>query len=112
VAFGIDRDFLKRLEWSGVSPPAVVAQRGTGMVPWIFFPVPGPRSGPGGAPTPVGTAGPTSGGAGGPQSWSDALADLLNAASGALSHGGGSGGWGGGGWGGGGGSGGGGGGFS
>jgi hypothetical protein len=51
-------------------------------------------------------------GGGGPQSWSDALADLLNAAAGALSQGGGSGPWSGGGWGGGGGGGGGSGGFN
>jgi hypothetical protein len=116
VAFGIDRDFLRRLEWHGAaSPPMVSAPRGAG--PIIFFPGPwmgggyGGDRGSGGRSSPLPTGPVGSGSAGGPQSWSDALADLLNAASGALSHGGGSGPWGGGGWGGGGGGGGGSGGF-
>ena len=114
VAFGIDREFLRRLEWTGATAPVAYAPQGMGMGPVIF--VPGGWYGGGGphhggpAPQPTGSAGPAT--AGGPQGWSDALADLLNAASGALSSGGGSGSWGGGGWGGGGGSGGGSGGFN
>jgi hypothetical protein len=112
VAFGIDREFLRRLEWAGAALPAAYAPRGMGPV--IFLP--GGWYGGGGqrhggpAPQPTGGAGPAT--ASGPQGWSDALADLLNAASGALSSGGGSGPWSGGGWGGGGGGGGGSGGFN
>ena len=117
VAFGADREFLHRLEspagsstqWYG--PPV-------GPGPIIFMPDGwygghGGSGRHGGSPVPGGVAGSApGGGVGGPGSWSDALADLLSAASGALSHGGGSGPWSGGGWGGGGGSGGGSGGFN
>lgn len=114
VAFGADREFLHRLEspvgsatrWYG--PPV-------GPGPVIFMPGGwyGGGGRQGGSPVPGGVAGSApGGGVGGPGSWSDALADLLNAASGALSHGGGSGPWSGGGWGGGGGGGGGSGGFN
>jgi hypothetical protein len=112
VALGADREFLKRLEGGGGPPPAWYAPRGS-PGPIIFVPG-GWHGGTGGgghagrsAPLPGGVAGSS-----GPQSWSDALADLLNAAAGALSHGGGSGPWSGGGWGGGGGGGGGSGGFN
>jgi hypothetical protein len=78
----------------------------------------GPWLGPGPRP-PDGRSANLPGGVGMPtpsapnaQGWSDALADLLNAASEAMAHGGGSGGWSGGGFGGGGGGGGGSGGFS
>jgi hypothetical protein len=106
VAFGIDREFLHRL-----APPEPLQQR-VGSRAWgqpggvIFLPggwyggsprQPGGRS-EGGWDAP--DVGPPS-----PQGWSDALADLLNSASEAMAHGGGSGRWGGGGWGGGGGGG-------
>ncbi|MBV9601746.1 MAG: DUF2207 domain-containing protein [Chloroflexi bacterium] len=116
VALGADREYLRQLEVPASQSPMVYAgQPGPG--PIIFLP--GGwyggggqyRGGAGGglsAPPTVGAPG----GAGGPQGWSDTLADLLNAAAGALSQGGGSGPWSGGGWGGGGGGGGGSGGFS
>jgi hypothetical protein len=116
VAFGLDRDFLRRLEQTGAQPPEWLPRRGPGGV--VF--VPGGYYG-GGWPGPHRGPSPSSGdGDGGfgpgpqapnPQGWSDALADLLNAASESMAHGGGSGGWSGGGWGGGGGGGGGSGGF-
>src|SRR5262249_39881257 len=117
VAFGADREFLHRLESPGGAQP-VWSHQPVRPGPLIFLPG-GWYGGNGGghhgngAPAPGGGV-PSAAGAGpaGPSSWSDALADLLNAASGALSRGGGSGPWSGGGWGGGGGSGGGGGGFS
>jgi hypothetical protein len=112
VALGADRQFLHRLESSGSPPPAWYGGGRPGGGPIVFVPGgwyggPGWRGGSGyGSPMPTGTIGaPTGGGMGNPQGWSDALADLLNAASGALSHGGGSGPWSGGGWGGGGGGG-------
>jgi Predicted membrane protein (DUF2207) len=109
VALGVDRQYLQQLALqSGSTAPAVYAPSGPGGL--IFFPgwygrggnagngqTPAPQGGPAGTASPAGV--------GGPQGWSDALADLLNAASGALSHGGGSGPWSGGGWGGGGGGG-------
>jgi hypothetical protein len=119
VAFGADREFLHRLESPGGAQPRWSAQP-VGPGPLIFWPGgwyggSGGGSRGNGAPVPGGDV-PSAAGAGagaaGPSSWSDALADLLNAASGALSGGGGSGPWGGGGWGGGGGGGGGSGGFN
>ena len=108
VALGADREYLRQLEVrSGPVPWCMPANAS----PIIFFPggwygggvgcgVGG--GGGGGMPVPPTVGAP---GAGGPQGWSDALADLLNAAAGALSQGGGSGPWSGGGWGGGGGGG-------
>jgi hypothetical protein len=117
VAFGADREFLHRLESPGGAQPRWSPQP-VGPGPLIFLPG-GWYGGDGGgrnadgAPTPgADVPSAAGGGAGGPSGWSDALADLLNAASGALSHGGGSGPWSGGGWGGGGGGGGGSGGFN
>jgi hypothetical protein len=121
VALGADREYLRQLEVRPSAAPMVYAgQRGPG--PIIFFPGGwygggvgggggngGGGAGGGGMPVPPTVGAP---GAGGPQGWSDALADLLNAAAGALSQGGGSGPWSGGGWGGGGGGGGGSGGFN
>ena len=114
VAFGIDRDFLHRLEQVGTPPPSWYPYAGGGwggpggviIVPGGFghgrgsWSEPGQSGGTGGTPSVPG-----------PQGWSDALADMLNGASEALARGGGSGGWSGGGFGGGGGGGGGSGGF-
>jgi hypothetical protein len=108
VAFGVDRDFLQRLELpssASAAGSAAYLGQGTGGGPLIFFPGwygggggggsnPGPSGG--GSPLPTGVASGA-----GPQNWSNALADLLNAASGALANGGGSGPWSGGGCGGG-----------
>jgi uncharacterized protein (TIGR04222 family) len=124
VALGVDRTFLRRLELLGSPPPAWYGQpgwqRGHGGViilpggyyggPWVGGPGrgdPGREGAPAPSGAPVGVGGPPN-----PQGWSDDLADLLNAASGAMSAGGGSGGWSGGGFGGGGGGGGGSGGFN
>ena len=116
VALGAGRDYLRQLEPPPSQAPAVYAgQAGPG--PIIFFPggwYGGSRGGygdggGGGVSVPPTVGAP---GSGGPQGWSDALADLLNAAAGALSQGGGSGPWSGGGFGGGGGGGGGSGGFN
>jgi hypothetical protein len=114
VALGADREYLRQLDVGPGRSPAVYDGR-TGPGPIIFFPGGwyggnGGNGGSGGGGIPLPGGG--SAGAGGPQGWSDALADLLNAAAGALSHGGGSGPWSGGGWGGGGGGGGGSGGFN
>jgi uncharacterized membrane protein YgcG len=119
VAFGIDRSFLQRLESVGQPPPTWYSSWG---MPGGVIVVPGgfPMGGGyghhhrGGSTSPAdpSSAGADGGNWGGPQNWSDGLADLLNGASDALSSGGGSGGWSGGGFGGGGGSGGGSGGFS
>ena len=111
VALGVDHEYLQQLSLqSGQTAPAAYAPSRPGGL--IFFPgwygygyggrggnaqTPAPQGGP------VGTTGPST--AGGPQDWANALSDLLRAASGALSHGGGSGPWSGGGWGGGGGGG-------
>jgi hypothetical protein len=114
VAFGADREFLHRLESPGGAQPRWSPQP-VGPGPLIFFPggwyggYGGGRNASGGSAPGADLPSAAGAGAGGPSSWSDALADLLNAASGAL---GGGGGWGGGGWGGGGGSGGGSGGFN
>jgi len=117
VAFGIDRSFLRKLESIGTPPPTWYPSAsgwgypgGVVVLPCGFNPPGRTSSGP------ATTAPPDAGGIGGPpssgpQSWSDGLADLLNAASDALAAGGGSGGWSGGGFGGGGGGGGGSGGF-
>jgi hypothetical protein len=118
VALGADREYLRQLAMPASPSPAIYAGRQYGPGPIIFFP--GGWYGGGGRTGGYGGDGggmsvpPTVGapGGGGPQSWSDALADLLNAAAGALSQGGGSGPWSGGGWGGGGGGGGGSGGFN
>jgi len=118
VALGVDREFLRQLEQrTGAPPPAWYLPPSPGpvvFVPGGYYgggyggPV-GGRAGGGGTLAPQGGLGGLAGlgqaGAGGPQGWSNALADLLNAASGALASGGGSGPWSGGGWGGGGGSG-------
>jgi uncharacterized protein (TIGR04222 family) len=122
VALGVDRSFLSRLERLGSPPPAWYPYPSTRRGPGGVIIVPGGYYGGGpwiGGPTRDGGAvGPGPGGGGGPttapspQGWSDALADLLNAASGAMSSGGGSGDWSGGGFGGGDGGGGGSGGFS
>jgi len=114
VAFGVDQSFVRHLESVGTPPPTWFSSRGPGgvvFVPggWYGEPWMGPRPRDGGSPQPVGgVAAPP---APNPQGWSDALAALLNAASEAMAHGGGSGGWSGGGFGGGGGGGGGSGGF-
>jgi hypothetical protein len=120
VAFGIDTAFVRHLEQVGAPPPGWYGRYpGPGGV--VFVPG-GWYGGPGygrqghndsGPPSPGGSSG---GGVAAPsvpdpQGWSDALAGLLNAASEAMAHGGGSGGWSGGGFGGGGGGGGGSGGF-
>lgn len=112
VALGVDREFLRRLELeTGAPPPAWYMPSTPGgviFVPggWYGGPVGGHAGGGSMAPQGGGVSGLglPSGGSG-PQGWSDALADLLNSASGALSQGGGSGPWSGGGWSGGGGSG-------
>jgi hypothetical protein len=115
VAFGIDRSFLHQLEQAGTPPPNWYGP-GYGTGPVVV--VPGGWHGgawPGGDRHPRGSAdGSTFSPPGmpSPQGWSDELAGLLNAASEALAHGGGSGGWSGGSWGGGGGGGGGSGGFN
>ncbi|MDQ3809023.1 MAG: DUF2207 domain-containing protein [Chloroflexota bacterium] len=124
VAFGIDRDFLRKLERVGASAPSwyragggpvIVVPGGTYGGPWVGPGRGGPWiAGPSGGGPWSGRSGegrePQAGSAGSPppanpQGWSDALADLLNSASDALARGGGSGGWSGGGWGGGGGGG-------
>jgi hypothetical protein len=118
VAFGTDTAFVHHLEQVGTAPPTWYGRYG-GSGPVVIMPggwYGGPWAGPigrtGGAPgapggiNPGGVAAPPN-----PQGWSDALAALLNAASEAMAHGGGSGGWSGGGFGGGGGGGGGSGGF-
>ncbi len=114
VAFGVDQSFLRHLESVGTEPPAWYGRSGPGgiiVMPGGFYGGPwnGPHQhegGPGGFSG--GVAAPPAPNA---QGWSDALAALLNVASEALAHGGGSGGWSGGGFGGGGGGGGGSGGF-
>jgi uncharacterized membrane protein YgcG len=121
VAFGLDRDFLRRLESIGTPPPNWYPP-GSGSrwgMPGNVIVLPGGFGSPGGTWSGPSTHDTSSDGGGfgmpevgGPQGWSDGLADLLNAASEAMSHGGGSGGWSGGGFGGGGGSGGGSGGFN
>ncbi len=119
VAFGIDRSFLTRLESVGSPPPTwYPGPSGSGWgTPGGVVVLPGGfGSGEGTWRGPTAPSAPDAGGFGvpevsGPQGWSDGLADLLNAASQALSSGGGSGGWSGGGFGGGGGGGGGSGGF-
>jgi uncharacterized membrane protein YgcG len=119
VAFGVDRSFVRHMESVGTPPPRWYgpAYGGPGdivFVPggWYGAPWMGPRGGrldTRGAPGAPGGAATAE--APNPQGWSDALAALLNAASEAMAHGGGSGGWSGGGFGGGGGGGGGSGGF-
>ena len=134
VALGVDKTWVRNLasvgspppRWYGAGPPGrryPRRYRGAGMPPIIVAPSPWgwgdghgddryPRREPGGvaAPESGGWGGPE---IGGPQDWSDGLADMLDRTSDVLSRGGG-GGWsgGGGGFGGGGGSGGGSGGFS
>ena len=119
VAFGIDRSFLQRLDSVGQPPPSWYSgwdmPGGVVVLPGGFSTGGGYRRHGGGTWLGSGDSPGQSGdgrGPGGPQSWSDGLADLLNGASDALSSGGGSGGWSGGGFGGGGGGGGGSGGFS
>ncbi len=130
VALGADREWLRKFASVGTPPPRWYGPMGGGygsggIPPIIILPGgggwggPGPRHRSGGepnAPADGGIGFPTpqdvsDRAAGGLQSWSDALADLLNSASDALSRGGGSGDWSGGGGGGDGGGGGGGGGF-
>jgi uncharacterized membrane protein YgcG len=119
VAFGVDQSFVRHLESVGTPPPRWFDQggwfRGPGgvvILPGGWYGGSATSRGPGGLPR-----GAPGGGAIGapsmpnPQGWSDVLAGLLNAASEAMAHGGGSGGWSGGGFGGGGGGGGGSGGF-
>jgi hypothetical protein len=119
VAFGVDEAYVRHLESVGTPPP-----RWYNAGPWPTGPggvviVPGGWHGHHGSNgrAAVDQPGATVGGgvaappAPNPQGWSDALAGLLNAASQAMAHGGGSGGWSGGGFGGGGGGGGGSGGF-
>ena len=121
VAFGVDGAYVRHLESVGTPPPDWYNRGhwppgpgGVVIVPGGWYG--GASRGDGrtyGQQQPQGTGGggvaappaPT------PQGWSDALAGLLNAASQAMAHGGGSGGWSGGGFGGGGGGGGGSGGF-
>ena len=105
VAFGIDTAYVKHLESVGTPPPRWYQPGPPGM---IFLPGGWYGSGWSHAEHRGGSQAPTAGGAGGgiaappnPQGWSDALAALLNAASEAMAHGGGSGGWSGGGFGGG-----------
>ncbi len=128
VAFGIDRTFLHKLETVGAPPPTwygrhvetpggvVILPGGWYGGPWMGAPAghgrPGGPDRPAGADTPTAVGGLAGPGVPNPQGWSDALADLLNAASQAMAQGGGSGGWSGGGFGGGGGGGGGSGGFN
>ncbi len=130
VALGADREWLRKFASVGTPPPRWYGPMGGGygsggVPPIIILPGgggwggPGPRHRSGGepnAPADGGIGFPTpqdvsDRAAGGLQSWSDALADLLNSTSDALSRGGGSGDWSGGGGGGDGGGGGGGGGF-
>jgi hypothetical protein len=122
IAFGLDESFVRHLESVGTPPPTWYGRWSRGPGGMVFGPG-GWYGGPwmdhsrhNGAPGQPHTAQPDSGGvaappAPSPQGWSDALAALLNAASEAMAHGGGSGGWSGGGFGGGGGGGGGSGGF-
>ena len=118
VAFGVDQSFVRHLESVGTPPPAWYGPRGPGGVvilpgPWYGGPWASPHTGHGNgsAQYPSAGGGVAAPPAPNPQGWSDALAALLNAASEAMAHGGGSGGWSGGGFGGGGGGGGGSGGF-
>ena len=109
IAFGVDQSFVRHLESVGTPPPTWFSSRGPGgvvFVPggWYGGPWMGPRPRDGGSPQPSGGVAAARR-APNPQGWSDALAALLNAASEAMAHGGGSGGWSGGGFGGGGGSG-------
>jgi uncharacterized membrane protein YgcG len=119
VAFGVDQSFVHHMESVGIPPPRWYGQSSRGPGGVVILPggwYGGPWMGPHGDGT--GTRGVPSAAGGvvtpeapNPQGWSDALAALLNAASDAMAHGGGSGGWSGGGFGGGGGGGGGSGGF-
>jgi uncharacterized membrane protein YgcG len=119
VAFGVDQSFVRHMESVGTPAPRWYGQapRGPGGV--VFLPggwYGGPWMGPHGGHmdargAPSAPGGVATAEAPNPQGWSDALAALLNAASEAMAHGGGSGGWSGGGFGGGGGGGGGSGGF-
>jgi len=119
VAFGVDQSFVRHMESVGTPPPRWYGQSSGGPGGVVFLPggwYGGPWMGPhqGGMDTrsaPGGPGGVATAEAPNPQGWSDALAALLNAASEAMAHGGGSGGWSGGGFGGGGGGGGGSGGF-
>ena len=122
VAFGVDEAFVRHLESVGTPPPAWFGRSyggpgGVVFLPggWYGGPWMGPRPHDGGAAQPhdgqPGAGGIAAPAAPDPQGWSDALAGLLNAASEAMAHGGGSGGWSSGGFGGGGGGGGGSGGF-
>lgn len=119
VAFGVDEAYVRHLESVGTPPP-----RWYSAGPWPTGPggvviLPGTWPGSHGSNGRMHGDQPRHDGGGGvaappapdPQGWSDALAGLLNAASQAMAHGGGSGGWSGGGFGGGGGGGGGSGGF-
>jgi hypothetical protein len=107
VALGADQTWVRNLASVGAPPPpwynrARYRGRGGGFdgPPIVFLPGPGGwghheggGTWTGGAPTTVPTGGGPSGGrgsSGGPQDWSDSLADLLNDASGALGSGGGS----------------------
>jgi hypothetical protein len=120
VTFGIDTAFVHQLEQVGAPPPGWYGRYpgpgGVVFVPGGWYGGPGyGRQGQDGS-GPAWPGGSSSGGVAAPtvpnpQGWSDALAGLLNAASEAMAHGGGSGGWSGGGFGGGGGGGGGSGGF-
>ena len=117
VAFGSDAAYVRHLEQIGAPPPAWYGGY-AGSGPMVFMPggwYGGPSHGwigdNGGVHAPSGGGGVAAPPAPNPQGWSDALAALLNAASEAMAHGGGSGGWSGGGFGGGGGGGGGSGGF-
>ena len=119
VAFGVDRSFVRHMESVGTPPPRWYGKSSMGPGGVVFVPggwYGGPWTGPhagrldtGGARSAAGSVATPE--APNPQGWSDALAALLNAASEAMAHGGGSGGWSGGGFGGGGGGGGGSGGF-
>ncbi len=108
VAFGTERAFVRHLEQVGTPPPQWYGGYG-GPGPIVILP--GGRwhapvaSQTGSTPGTEGRAGVSAPPAPNPQLWSDALAGLLNAASEAMAHGGGSGGWSGGGFGGGGGGG-------
>ena len=123
VAFGMDRNFLRRLEQTGTPAPSWYAPSPgrVVVVPGGYYGGPGWYGGSHHHGTssgstdvtsvPDGTAGPPDSATVSPQGWSDALSGLLTAAGEALAHGGGSGGWSGGSFGGGGGGGGGSGGF-
>jgi uncharacterized membrane protein YgcG len=108
VAFGLDEDYVRHLESVGTPPPGWYRSGqwpgGIVFVPGGWYGGPARANGHAQQPQPAGggTAAPA---APSPQGWSDALAGLLNAASQAMAHGGGSGGWSGGGFGGGGGGG-------